>query len=393
MPARNFNMRFFSLILSIIYFICANLGINYGKNDIIFAKKLFFNVECRTDIFVSPDEVWDNGAEYPTVISLSHNGTENGTLLATFEVFDKGKTCFRIMESRDKGESWKQISTVYEMFDENLQAAWEPCLFELPEKIGSFREGTIILGEISLDDGCRSATKLCIFASDDCGKTWEEISVADSAGGLDEGIWEPYFVYDGGYLYCFYSDDSDEIHSQTIVYKRTSDLINWSEKVPVVVSDDPFDRPGMPIITRMGNGKYYLCYEIGGNDNYPCRYKVSDSISEWDPSDFGTEIRTKTDRELHASPNCIWLPHGGENGILIIAAKYQNKGNEELFISFDFGETYSLTANPFTYSQKRGFGYSPSFFYDESDETLYYANTIDYKGDRSKVAISRITMH
>lgn len=386
-------MNLVSFLIAVVYFICANLGINYGENDFIFAKEFFMNVECKTDIFVSPDEVWDNGAEYPSIISLSHNGDKNGTLLSTFEVFDKGDTCFRIMESTDKGESWKQISTVIETLDSNLQAAWEPCLFELPEKIGSYEKGTIILGEISLDAGCQNVTKLCIFASDDCGKTWNEISVVDSAGGLGDGIWEPYFVYDDGFIYCFYSDDSDETHSQTIVYKRSDNLIDWSEKVPVVVSDNPSDRPGMPIITKMGNAKYYLCYEVGGENNYPCRYKVSDSVSEWNANDFGKEIKTKKGRELHTSPNCIWIPQGGKNGALIIAAQYQNDGINELFISFDYGETYSLVANPFRYSQKRGFGYSPSFFYDEADEILYYANTIDYQDDHSKVAISRITMY
>lgn len=356
----------------------------------IVTEKTVFSIERRSDICFPSDEVWDNGAQYPTIIELNHNREKNGTLLATNEVFDRGVTKFRIMESGNGGESWSEISEITETLTQGLIAAWEPCLFELPEKVGEYPEGTVILGEISLDDGCKSKTQLSLFVSVDCGKSWSEISVIDSAGGLDEGIWEPFFVFDGGFLYCFYSDDSDDICSQTIVYRRSSDLINWSEKVQVVRSDNPEDRPGMPVLTKMGNGKYYLTYEYGGKDNYPIKYKVSDSISEWNASDIGKDILTKKKYEIHTSPCCIWIPQGGKNGTLIVGGKYGNAGNNELFVSFDFGETYSLMNNPLPYSDKKGFGYSSSFFYSETNEILYFASAVDFKDNLSKIQFASI---
>lgn len=358
--------------------------------DRIVTKKVVFDVECRSDICCPGEEVWDNGAQYPTVIELNHNGDNNGTLIATNEVFDKGETKFRIMKSPDHGENWTEISVVTETMTEGLMTAWEPCLFELPAKVGNYPEGTVVLGEISLDDGCKSKTQLSLFVSTDCGKNWNEISVIDTAGGLDDGIWEPFFVYENGYVYCFYSDDSDAVCSQTIVYKRSSDLINWSEKVPVVKSSDPDDRPGMPVLAKMGNGSYYLIYEYGGKDNYPMRYKVSESISEWNSSDSGTEIFTEKGCDIHTSPCCLWIPQGGKNGALIVGGKYGSAGNNELFVSFDYGKTYSLMDNPLPYSDKKGFGYSSSLFYSEKNDIIYYACAVDYKSDFSKISFARI---
>ncbi|HAX83858.1 MAG TPA: hypothetical protein DCY15_05145 [Ruminococcaceae bacterium] len=387
-------MKILSAITAFIYYLLAILGLPYGDCNTIYTPHGNLFVESRSDIFCPSDEVWENGAEYPSVICLANNGDKNGTLLATFEVFDKGQTKFRIMESFDKGDTWSEIAVVTEKFNPDLQAAWQPCLFELPEAMGDYAKGSIILGEVSLDDGCKSKTQLSLFVCQDCGKTWEEISVIDEAGGVEEGIWEPWFVYENGTLYCFYSDDSDPIHSQTIVYKSSTDLINWSEKVPVVVNENPDDRPGMPVVTKMGNGKYYLAYELLTNgDNKPCRYKISDSISEWDVDDQGTEIIAFRNRDLHSSPICLWIPEGGKNGTLIVNAKYGNKGHNELFVSYDYGETYSVIISPFKYSDARGFGYSPSMIYSEADKAIYYANSVDYKDGLSKIQFVRLSFN
>lgn len=383
--------RVFSLFIAAVYAVLSFFGFPCGEQDIILTENVIFNVEKRSDIFCPPTEVWNNGVQYPTIISLSHNKENNGVLLCSFEVFDKGETSFRIMKSSDYGESWEQISAVYETADSSLSAAWEPCLFELPDTLGDYPEGTVLLGGISVDDGCKSKTRLSVYASGDCGQSWSEISAVDEAGGVGDGIWEPYFVYDGGYLYCFYSDDSDPFYSQTIVYKKTADGVNWGEKVPVVVSENPQDRPGMPVITKMGNGKYFICYELGNGEGYPIYCKMSDSIDNWDESDIGKRITTAFKRTIGSAPCCVWMPAGGENGTLIVSGKYGSKGNNELFVSFDCGKSFKTMINPLPYSDKNGFGYSASMFYSQADNKLYYANTVDYKDELSKIAFARIS--
>ena len=155
-------MKILSSILAFVYYLLAIMGLPYGSENKIFAPRIGFTVEERTDVFCPSDEVWVNGAEYPTLIQL-----ENGTLLTTFEVFDKGNTEFRIMESTDNSKTWTEISSVVETLTPGLQAAWEPCLFELPEAVGEFEKGTVVLGGISLDDGCQSKTQLSFWTSKD----------------------------------------------------------------------------------------------------------------------------------------------------------------------------------------------------------------------------------
>ena len=77
--------------------------------------------------------------------------------------------------------------------------------------------------------------------------------------------------------------------------------------------------------------------------------------------------------------------------MLIVNAKYGNKGNNELFVSYDYGETYSIIVSPFKYSGARGFGYSPSMIYSENDKMIYYANSVDYKENLSKIQFVRLS--
>ena len=106
-------MKIFSVILAFIHYLLALLGLPYGSGNIIYSPKISFTVQERSDIFCPPDEVWVNGAEYPTIIQLKNNGENNGTLLTTFEVFDQGATKFRIMESKDKGKRVNQYKTPF----------------------------------------------------------------------------------------------------------------------------------------------------------------------------------------------------------------------------------------------------------------------------------------
>ena len=377
--------KLLSFILSLIYSFLSLFSLSFDNGQKIWTQKLIFNVDSRTDIFCPSENVWVNGAEYPTVIELA-----DGTLLATFEVFDKGQTGFRIMASADFGDTWTQRAFVTETFDSTINAAWNPCLFELTEKVGAFDKGTVVLAEVSIDPEQSRKSQISVYASADNGYTWTEISVIDEAGGTGEGVWEPWLTYENGYVYCFYSDDSNQVCSQTVVYKRSTDLINWEEKTAVVKSDNPDERPGMPVLTKMGNGKWFLCYEYGKDGSYPIYYKTSESIENWNPADTGTELKAGK-RKAVSAPSCIWIPDGGRNGTLIVSGKYVNDDENDLFISSNFGRSFKMMENPLDYSDKQGFGYHASFFYSAKNNVLYYANTVDYINDLSKISFARIS--
>ncbi len=78
------------------------------------------------------------------------------------------------------------------------------------------------------------------------------------------------YCEEDGYLYCFYSDDTGSTasgsHDQTIVYKRSKDGVTWSNAVEVIACTDSRWRAGMPVITKMGNGEYFLVFELVRTD-------------------------------------------------------------------------------------------------------------------------------
>ena len=68
----------------------------------------------------------------------------------------------------------------------------------------------------------------------------------------------------GDQLICYYSDQRDPLYSQKLVYQATSDLVNWGSVVDTVTVANQTARPGMSIVSLMGNGKYIMTYENGG---------------------------------------------------------------------------------------------------------------------------------
>ncbi len=359
---------------------------------------VYWEVEQTSTVYRATSQTWEYGVSAPTIIRLEHNGEANGTLLSTFVTANNGivagETSFRVMASVNDGKSWSYRGSAIETIDDGIEARWAPYLFELPCQVGDMPEGTILLSGNSVDDAQKERTSIVLFKSLDLGKTWTEIAVIDSGNisaddlHSSDGVWEPYICYEDGWLYCFYSDEGMTEHSQAIVYRRSRDGINWIDETEVVASDTFEHRPGMASVTKMGNGKYFICYEI---DKYkglvPIYCKTSDSLTSWNVTDFGKCITSDKGNTLGSAPRCIWSPAGGECGTLIVSAGYG--AYENIFVSYDYGETFKEIPNPLSYEGGRGCtnGKSPCFFLSEDGKTLYYVNAIGKKGDGEKARI------
>ena len=94
-----------------------------------------------------------------------------------------------------------------------------------------------------------------MWYSTDCGKTWVQTSKVAEGGITRLGVWEPFTFYEDGKLYCFYSDDSDPLHDQKLVFKWSEDGLNWSDAIDVCTFKNAADRPGMAVLTKMGKGR------------------------------------------------------------------------------------------------------------------------------------------
>ncbi len=359
--------------------------------DIVKASKIELVPEVISTVSKASDNTWGTGIGTPSTIVLEHNGDNNGTLLTAYSVGDSGltgrATSIRIAKSTDGGSSWELCGKAYETVDKSIEACWNPHLFELSTNLGDLAEGTIILAGISIDPEQKVKTAVNIWISTDVGSHWTQYSVVDTAGGSPNGMYEPYLIYENGKLYCFYSDESEsDAHSQKLVYKTSTDGLNWSEKYDMVKLADNTERPGMAVIAKMGNGKYFGVYEVCStlpDKGAGLYFKIADSIDDWDPEDKGTRLTAKSGETCGSAPWCAWSPVGGECGTLIVSAKY-GASNNEFFVSFDYGETFELVENPLEYTTATsGLGYSASLFFSEDGTTLYYSNTID-RGDNSE---------
>ena len=352
-------------------------------------------VEVRSTVFTASSNTWGIGSNYPTVIELQHSGDASGRLLASFEVADSGlagrPTCFRIMESRDGGESWKKISEVTETIDPSIEACWNPQLFELSAPLGDLPEGTLLLAGVSIDPGQKVKSQISLWKSADHGENWEQFSILCTGKGVEDGgVWEPFLWQEDGKLYCFYSDETLEGHDQAIVYRVTENGKDWSAPVPVVAADNPAWRPGMVSITKMGDQGYWMVYEVFGDwDGCPIYYKTSDSIADWDASEIGTQLIGQGGYYFGSAPGCIWTPIGGECGTLIVTAVYGKENPNRILLSFDYGKTFEAVDNPLPHTDGRG-GYSASLFLSADGKTIFYANNVDGKGEKSRIDFARI---
>ena len=392
-----------------------NIDLSHGKSvteDYSAEKNIWITDKLDMDVVMTADII--KKAIFPAVIELQHqpNAEDNGMLVATASGESAGKsTLGYIMGSRDGGKTWKLLARPEEKIKPSVGWAGSMShIYELPAQLGNLAAGTLIYSSNAVNYD--RASHIGVWKSTDCGKTWSEISIVASGGGTALGVWEPYMLAHDGYLYCFYSDDSHPKYDQRIVYQRSKNGIQWEKAVPVCAFDNFIDRPGMPVITKMGNGEYFLVYEYCGSwleDTQDCfvYYKVTNDITNWNPSDPGTRITAKyngKDYITASSPSCVWTPAGGENGTLFVQGRreFGFYGINPMFVSFDYGKTWDTIEPPMPYNwyasaatgNDAGVGYRPILVVGADPSVIHYVNIIE--GDNaqgSKVRYAKLKIY
>ena len=285
------------------------------------------------------EEVYSNtsGVLYPRVIELHHAGELNGMLLATFDHSTvKEPPVVPVMCSRDGGVTWEPYSHI-EDTQNGYGIRFQPHIFELPQPCGDLPAGTIVMcgNSVPLDF---TSTELSFYISRDHGKTWEfRSSVVKGGPPVEQNfdalgpVWEPFIYIDAyGGLTIAFTDErphTDPRFNQTLALVTSKDGgRTWGEVRYTVKIPDRALRPGMPVVARMGNGRYILVYEIVG---YPCcdiYYKLSDDGIDWgDPHWGGKRVETADGLFLGSMPYVIWVPQGGPDGTVIVTAKREGE--------------------------------------------------------------------
>ncbi len=413
-------------------------ALNKANTDtIIYPENLVeFSMGAKHTVYSHGDRYSTSTLQYPTAIYLQYQRDQknNGTMIATL---NSSEQFYRIFKSTDDGKNWAEISQVFETNPENLgnkelQAGRMPFLYELPVDMGDLKKGTIILAGTSSPVGGTNAkyekTAITMYYSTDLGETWNYLPSVDYGEGQVDGngVWEPFLIYEEetGRLYCFYSDATEDAvegkHDQKLVYKYTTDRKTWvGAGGKTAPTDDPFEavassnhkhRPGMVVVSKMTNGEYILTYEFVGSKmdstNSTTYYKIAKRLDDWgDPADTGYIVKSDKGETAGSGPWSAYTPVGGDNGIFFTFARFRgdykhldtssNLNAPDIFISFDYGRTYTTLKNPFKYThiadtQQDRTGYSVMFLVSPDGRSVYFFNNPPYGITTQEISVIRI---
>lgn len=190
-------------------------------------------------------------------------------------------------------------------------------LYQVPVRIGPLRAGTLLWAGSVGKSSERMSTR--IYRSEDAGRNWSYLS--DVVAARPGGVWEPEFtVARDGSLILFFSDETDPAqHSQAIDEIRSADGIHWRDQRYVVASKIQQDRPGMPVVRRLADGRWMMTYELVGPARGIVCYRLSDNGWDWGNStDVGTAIRLPNGSFPANTPRFTVMP----DGAILLAAHF-----------------------------------------------------------------------
>ncbi|KAG6075889.1 hypothetical protein E4U33_001984 [Claviceps sp. LM78 group G4] len=310
---------------------------------------------------------------------------QDGTLLATWENYSPEPPLveFPIYRSTDKGATWTPFSKVTDQVN-GWGLRYQPFLYVLPQSIGQFPKGTILLAGNSIPTDL-SQTKIDLYASKDAGRSWSFVSsIAHGGRALPNNgetpVWEPFLMVYNNQLLCYYSDQRDTAYGQKLVHQTSSDALSWGPTVNDVVGKKYAERPGMATVARLPNGSWIMTFEYGGGPNpansgfFPIYYRIAST-----PLAFASatdQILSVNGKVPTSSPYVTWSPSGGPSGTIIATAA----SDGGIFINTRLGDAkswvYYETPQPAAYSRQVMVMDNPDYIYIMSAGNLNRDNWV-----------------
>lgn len=257
---------------------------------------------------------------YARLVRLEHSPIGRGRIVASLTSADARGKFTPIMESTDEGQSFHKIGEVRD--PDGRVGMCCGTLYELPQRVGRLRAGTLLwAASYRQEAGPQRRIGIRIWYSRDAGRSWSFLSEAARSHNHD-GIWEPEFVVDaGGTLWLHYADETEAPqHAQVMNRVASTDGVNWGTKQRTMAIAPHRVRPGMPIIRRLPDRRYYLAYEICNFRDRFCDpyFKISADGANWgDPADPGTRVDTANGNHFQHAQTIALFP-GGPNGVRLV---------------------------------------------------------------------------
>jgi len=230
------------------------------------------------------------------------------------------------------GSSFTKLSSITD--PDFLSGLCCGALYELPAQVGALSPGTLLWAGSVGQNSATAPMVLKIYKSSNQGATWSYLSncaAASSPRSVAGGLWEPSFtIASDGALVCLYSDETQPNHSQLLNHARSYDGVHWQAPSYVIGSNIPQDRPGMPVVTKLPGGTFFMTYELCGPAACTVFYKTSADGWDWgDTTNVGKKIQTGAGEWFeHAPVNACSLSASSTNGTILVVGQmlYDNNG-------------------------------------------------------------------
>ena len=266
---------------------------------------------------------------------------KDGRWMSVHALYPRPNSVLRVETSGDGGKTWGDGITIREA-GRNLDNGE---LRQLPN-------GDILLTGRSVVDGDTPGATLSygfpVYRSTDNGNSWKRLGDVDKSdpppfqpGRPSLGLWEPmFFLLPDGRVACAYANEKHSMdkpvaYSQVVSERVSSDGgVTWGPEITLAAQiGGGAQRPGMPVVTRLRDGRYFAVYEVVGVGNADVYGKISSDGVTWSTG-IGTPIP-----EQHAGPFVAALTDGR-----LVVSSCSNK----ISVSGDNGATWQTVPAPFS---------------------------------------------
>ncbi len=271
-----------------------------------------------TSNFVSP-------GGWGRMINIAHSDW-----LCVHTRFNGTNSILQLRLSRDSARTWVGLS----MVEEGARFMDNGELIQLTN-------GPVLLTGRSLVEG--QSYRLPVYRSADRGQTWKYWSNIDANEGppgtlKGRGLWEPHFYQlRDGRLAVAYANEKhaaeNPAFSQVCSLRISEDQgEHWGAEIMLAAEPGGGSlRPGMPVVTRMADGRFIAVYEVVDLGDADVYYKTSPDGEHWPPG-LGQQIPGH-----HAGPWITSLTHGR---LLLVSCA------NVVSCSDDYGRTWHSTGAP-----------------------------------------------